>query len=53
MPNQTCPDCNTSYDPDTVDVPTPIPDLMCAICGTQLTQEQVDALVEAAELPAP
>lgn len=45
MATETCP-CPLAldYDPDTVNVPTPIPDLMCAICGIQLTQEQVDSL---------
>ena len=45
MATETCP-CPLAldYDPDTVNVPTSIPDLMCAICGIQLTQEQVDSL---------
>lgn len=45
MADQICSECNSTYDLDTVDVPMPIPDLMCAVCGTQLTQAQVDALM--------
>ena len=45
MATETCTECGSTYDPATVDVPTPVPDLMCTECGTQLTQEQVDALV--------
>ena len=44
MATETCTECGSTYDPDTVNVPTPVPDLMCAECGTQLTQEQVDNL---------
>ena len=38
---ENCKDCNTQYDPTKVNVPSPIPDFMCAICGTQLTETQI------------
>ena len=44
MANQTCNECGSTYDPENVTIPEPLPDLMCATCGTQLTQEQVEAL---------
>lgn len=47
MATETCNECGSTYDPDTATVPTPVPELMCANCGTQLTQEQVD------NMPAP
>ena len=36
-----CQDCNTQYDPTKVNVPSPIPDFMCAICATVLTPEEI------------
>ena len=53
MAEQVCNECNSTYDPDTVNIPMPIPDLMCANCGTQLTQEQVEALVGSQVPPSP
>ena len=44
MAEQICDECGSTYDPDTVNIPQPVIDLMCANCGTQLTQEQVDNL---------
>ena len=41
---ENCKDCNTQYDPTKVNVPSPIPDFMCAICGTQLTETQIQEL---------
>ena len=43
---ENCNHCNSSYDPTKVQIPTPIPDGMCAFCGTQLTPEQIQALVQ-------
>ena len=37
---ENCKDCNTQYDSTMVNVPKPIPDYMCATCGTQLTETQ-------------
>lgn len=44
MATQICNSCGSTYDTDTVNIPQPAPDLMCAECGTQLTQEQVNNL---------
>lgn len=44
MAEQICDECGATYDPDTVNVPTPVPDFMCANCGTQYTQEEIAAL---------
>ncbi len=44
---QTCTTCNSTYDETELDIPSPIPDGMCAECGTQLTAEQVASLVAA------
>ena len=41
MANQTCPDCGSTYDPNSVNVPSPIPDQMCATCGTTLTNAEI------------
>jgi hypothetical protein len=41
---ENCKDCNTEYNPDDVTIPLPIPDYMCAICGTQLTQEEAEVM---------
>jgi hypothetical protein len=46
---QTCEHCNSNYDETKVNVPKPIPDGMCAFCGTQLTPDQIKVLVEAYE----
>jgi DNA-directed RNA polymerase subunit RPC12/RpoP len=37
---ENCKDCNSQYDTTKVNVPSPIPDYMCATCGTQLTEAQ-------------
>ena len=44
MPEQICTDCGSTHDPHNVTVPQPVPHLMCSVCGTQLTQGQVDNL---------
>jgi len=44
MANQTCPDCGSTYDPDSVNLPSTIPDKMCAKCGTTLTDAEIAAL---------
>jgi rRNA maturation endonuclease Nob1 len=41
---KTCTECNSQYDESNVVIPTPIPDGMCAVCGTQLTDEQIEEL---------
>lgn len=40
-----CKSCNSNYDENNVSIPNPIPDYMCAECGTQLTKEQVDLII--------
>jgi len=46
MPNQKCSECNSTYDPDNVSIPSPIPDGMCSKCGTTLTDGQIQELGE-------
>jgi|APSaa5957512535_1039671.scaffolds.fasta_scaffold68446_2 DNA-directed RNA polymerase subunit RPC12/RpoP len=41
-----CTECNKEYDTDTVEIPTPLPDGMCANCGNTLTSEEIQALIE-------
>lgn len=43
---KTCEHCHKEYDETNVNIPNPIPDRMCAHCGTQLTEEEVQALIE-------
>lgn len=40
----TCNFCKSSYDSKNIVIPNPLPDYMCAVCGTQLTKEQADSL---------
>lgn len=44
-----CEQCNALYDEQNINVPTPLPDGMCAVCGTQLTQEQIKELIAKAK----
>lgn len=39
-----CIECNKEYNPEEVNIPSPIPDLMCAACGNVLTQQEVENL---------
>ena len=41
---ENCTECNTSYDPETVNIPSPISNGMCAVCGTQLTDAKIEEL---------
>jgi len=41
----TCEICKKEYDETNVNIPSPIPDGMCAHCGTQLTEEEIQALI--------
>lgn len=43
---KTCEQCHKEYDETNVNIPTPIPDGMCAYCGTQLTEEEIQILRE-------
>lgn len=43
---ENCKECGSSHDPATVNIPQPVPDGMCAECGTQLTPDQVAKLAE-------
>jgi hypothetical protein len=42
----TCEHCNKDYDETNVIIPSPIPDFMCAHCGTQLTEEEIAELIK-------
>lgn len=39
-----CKECKSEYDELNVSIPNPIPDKMCAVCGTVLTDEQIQEL---------
>ena len=41
-----CIECNSEYDESSVNIPTTLPDKMCAICGTILTDEQIQELIK-------
>jgi rRNA maturation endonuclease Nob1 len=41
----TCEHCHKEYDETNVNIPNPLPDHMCAFCGTQLTEEEVQILI--------
>jgi len=40
-----CEICHKEYDENNVNIPNPLPDGMCAHCGTQLTEEEIQALI--------
>lgn len=42
---ETCSECKSVYNKDTVNIPRPLPDYMCAKCGTQLTKEYIQTLI--------
>lgn len=37
----TCSACNSEYNEEELNIPNPIPDKMCAVCGTVLTNEKI------------
>jgi hypothetical protein len=39
-----CNECNSEYDESNINIPIPIPDKMCSVCGTILTDEQIEEL---------
>lgn len=39
-----CTECNSQFDESKVEIPQPVPDKMCAVCGTILTDEQIEEL---------
>jgi len=41
---ENCTECNKEYNPEEVNIPNPIPDLMCAVCGNQLTEQEIQNL---------
>lgn len=41
-----CKDCGAKYDHASVTIPSPLPDRVCATCGTQLSVEKVAELVQ-------
>ena len=41
---ETCTTCGSSFDPETKEIPSVLPDFMCADCGTQLTEEDVKSI---------
>ena len=43
---ETCNSCGSNYDSSNINILSPIPDGMCAECGTVLSQEKIDKLYE-------
>ena len=41
----TCEHCHKQYDETNVNIPIPLPNNMCAFCGTQLTEQEVQILI--------
>jgi hypothetical protein len=41
-----CKECGSEHDPASINIPQPIPDGMCAFCGTQLSADQIQRLIE-------
>lgn len=41
---KTCIECNSQYDEGHVSIHIPIPDGVCSVCGTKLTEEQINEL---------
>jgi hypothetical protein len=39
-----CNECNSEYDESNVNIPNPIPDKMCFVCGTILNDLQIEEL---------
>jgi len=39
-----CTECNKEYNTEEVNIPNPIPDLMCAVCGSTLTEQEIQNL---------
>lgn len=39
-----CIECNSEYDELKVSLPQPLPDKMCAVCGTILTEKKIEEL---------
>jgi rRNA maturation endonuclease Nob1 len=40
-----CIECNSIYNENNVNIPNPIPDNVCSVCGTELTEEQINELI--------
>lgn len=40
-----CTECNSEYDESKVNIPSPIPDGMCANCGTELHPDVIEELI--------
>jgi len=45
MTTKTCEYCDSEYNTDTISIPEPLPDYMCAYCGTLHTENKVKELV--------
>jgi hypothetical protein len=41
---KSCIECNSQFDESKVEIPNPVPDKMCAICGTVLNDSQIEEL---------
>jgi hypothetical protein len=41
-----CENCKKNYDETNVNIPSPLPDRICAHCGNELTEEEIQALIE-------
>jgi rRNA maturation endonuclease Nob1 len=41
-----CENCKKNYDETNVNIPSPLPDGICAYCGSELSVEEIQALIE-------
>lgn len=43
---ENCQDCGHEFDPNSVEVHTPIPNNVCFRCGSELSESEIAALIE-------
>jgi hypothetical protein len=48
-----CKDCGSEYDSTSVEIPLPLPDGICAVCGTELSAEKISEIVATIRPPQP
>lgn len=48
-----CKDCGSEYDSTSVEIPSPLPDRVCAVCGTELSAEKIAEIVAKIRPPQP
>lgn len=45
MANKTCSQCGSTYNPETVEIPSPLLDGMCFECGTVHSSEDLENII--------